>query len=79
MRAPQKDRLQSEADMARAEKLREQANLRHDLKYGFQYERITWRSAYEIASPKLDPESIWSHHRRLEEARARTMTPIESL
>lgn len=46
------------------------ANLRHDARYGLNHEKLFWRSGYVQASPKLDRESIWLFHRRIDEARA---------
>lgn len=42
------------------------ANLRHDLTFGREGERIAWRTAYEPAAPggcSATPEQIWNHHR----------------
>lgn len=45
------------------------ANAEHDRKYGLDYMRVGWRSFFEPASPKLDRESIWTHHRALDESK----------
>lgn len=42
-----------------------EANRRHDAKYGQNYERFGWRSGFEPASFKLDRESIWAWHRKI--------------
>lgn len=69
MRAPQKLRLKDDREIALAESIRIAANLKHDLKYGLDYGKVSWRCAYEPASRVLTDSAIWSHHRKLEVSR----------
>ena len=45
------------------------ANERHDMVYGLKHDKVAWRVAYQPASPKLDRESIFKHHRAIDEAK----------
>lgn len=56
-----------------------EANQRHDAMYGLACEKVAWRCAYQRASRRLDPESIWVHHRAIDADKQAVMNyPLET-
>lgn len=55
------------------QKMVEQANKAYDTTYGLNYDKIGWKSGFVKASPRLDRESIWDFHRRLDAERQAAM------